>query len=76
VAFHITQRGVDRQPVFFSPRDRETYLGLVADNPEETHTRILAYCLLTNHVHWIAIPEREDSLAVLFRRVHAAMLRT
>jgi len=25
---------------------------------------------MTNHVHWIAIPQRDDSLAVLFRRVH------
>jgi putative transposase len=26
-------------------------------------TRILGYCHMTNHVHLIAVPEREDSLA-------------
>jgi REP element-mobilizing transposase RayT len=25
---------------------------------------------MTNHVHLIAIPDRDDSLAVLFRRLH------
>ncbi|MGP8246892.1 MAG: transposase [Bryobacteraceae bacterium] len=25
---------------------------------------------MTNHVHWIVVPEREDSLATLFGRVH------
>ena len=25
---------------------------------------------MTNHIHLIAVPEREDSLAVLLRRVH------
>ena len=25
---------------------------------------------MTNHVHWIVVPEREDSVSVLFRRVH------
>jgi putative transposase len=30
----------------------------------------LGYCLMTNHVHWVVVPEREDALAVLFRRVH------
>ncbi len=32
--------------------------------------RVLAYCLMSNHVHWVVVPERVDSLAVLFRRVH------
>ena len=32
--------------------------------------RILAYCLMTNHVHYVAVPEREDSLALLVRRAN------
>ena len=31
---------------------------------------VLAFCLMTNHVHLVVVPERADSLAVLFRRVH------
>jgi hypothetical protein len=27
---------------------------------------------MTNHVHWAVIPERGDSLAVLFRRAHGS----
>ncbi len=29
-------------------------------------------CLMSNHVHLVVVPERADSLAVLFRRVHGA----
>ena len=68
--YHVTQRGVNRETVFFSISDRETYLHLVEDNQEEAGVRALAFCLMENHVHWVVIPEREDSLAVLFRRVH------
>ena len=32
--------------------------------------RILAYCLISNHVHLIALPGRPDSMSVLMRRVH------
>lgn len=32
--------------------------------------RILAYCLMTNHIHFIVVPEREDSLAILFGRAN------
>lgn len=68
--YHVTQRGTNRQRVFFSTSDYKMYLALVREQLDDTCTRVLAYCLLTNHVHLILTPEREDSLAVLFRRVH------
>ncbi len=32
--------------------------------------RVLAYCLMTNHFHFLVVPEREDSLALLFGRAN------
>jgi putative transposase len=69
VAHHVTQRGVDRSDVFFTQADREVYLGLVQENLEDAAVRVLAWTLMTNHVHWVLVPEREDSLEVLIRRV-------
>jgi putative transposase len=70
VAYHITQRGVDRAKVFDSERDRHTYLSLVESNLADAAVKVLAYCLMSNHVHWVLVPDRGDSLSVLFRRVH------
>lgn len=70
--YHVTQRGTNRQKVFFSTAHRKTYLSLVARHLEDAGVRVLAYCLMSNHVHWVVVPERADSLAVLFRRVHGA----
>jgi putative transposase len=70
VAYHVTQRGVNREDVFYSDQDRQTYLHLVEDQLKETGVRVLGWCLMSNHVHWVVVPEREDSLSVLFRRVH------
>jgi putative transposase len=39
-------------------------------NLEDAQARLLGWCLMTNHVHLIAVPEHEDSLAILLRRVH------
>jgi putative transposase len=66
----VTQRGVDRRETFSSDADRETYLGLLRQNLADAGVGVLAWCLMTNHVHLIAMPEREDSLSVLLRRVH------
>lgn len=70
VAYHITQRGTNGQPVFFLDSDRKAYLRLLAKVHQEAGVRILAWCLMTNHVHLIATPDSEESLAVLLRRVH------
>ena len=69
-AYHITQRGTNRQRVFFTDSDRSTYLKLMSQNLEDAGVRVLAWCLMKNHVHFVAVPERADSLSVLWRRVH------
>jgi len=60
---HVTQRGNNRQPVFFTDADHEHYLELLCEQSERFGLAVEAYCLMPNHVHLIATPEREDSLA-------------
>jgi putative transposase len=67
---HITQRGVDRREVFSADQDRNTYLRLLQENLNDAAVRVLGYCLMSNHVHLVAVPAREDSLSILLRRVH------
>lgn len=69
-AHHITQRGVDRQRVFYTDADRRTYLALLASASENARLRVLAYCLMDNHVHLVAIPEEATSLAVALKSTH------
>ena len=70
-AHHITQRGVDRQRVFLTDSDRRTYLDCLANPAAEARLRILAYCLMGNHIHLVAVPEEPLSLAVALRRTHS-----
>jgi putative transposase len=70
LAYHVTQRGTNHQRVFFSAADRVTYLRLLQQNAAAAETRVLAWCLMTNHIHLVLVPDREDSLEVLLRRLH------
>jgi putative transposase len=72
---HVTQRGNQRQDVFFCDADRRMYLTILRDNCGRDHLRMLAWSLMTNHVHLVAIPEREDSLARALGRTHAEYAR-
>jgi hypothetical protein len=53
---HITQRGNNRRDVFFDDSDRELYLSLLREYTAQYQVKILGYCLMTNHVHLIAVP--------------------
>ena len=70
LAHHITQRGTGRQVVFRTRLDRQVYLGLLREQASFLGVSILAYCLMPNHIHLVAVPPEEDSLAILLRRVH------
>jgi putative transposase len=71
VAHHITQRGNNREPVFLSSGHRRLYLHLLRQYAGRSALRILGYCLMPNHVHIVAIPEREDSLARVLGHAHS-----
>jgi putative transposase len=60
---HVTQRGVRSPDIFRDDVDRELYLSLMRQHAEPKGVRFLAWCLMTNHVHLVVVPEREDSLA-------------
>jgi putative transposase len=67
---HVTQRGNGRRDVFYTPTDRQVYLGLLKQYSELYALRILGYCLMTNHVHLVAVPQHGNSLSKTLREVH------
>ena len=69
-AHHVTQRGNNRQDVFFVDDDRQLYLRLLIEESRNHGLEILAYCLMSNHIHLIAIPAGEASLAKGFGRTN------
>lgn len=53
---HVTQRGTPRQQISFSDGDRRRYLELVGAAAERYRVLGRAWCLMPNHVHFIAAP--------------------
>lgn len=70
VPYHVTHRGNRRANIYFDDGDRLHYLNLFRESRDSAGLRVLAYCLMPNHVHWILVPERADSLAAGIRRAH------
>ncbi len=72
---HITQRGNRRMGVFFSNADRTAYLAHMRTACDRYGVEIWAWCLMGNHVHCVAVPKKEDSLARCFSEAHGKYTR-
>ncbi len=68
--YHITQRGNFGQNIFEDDTDRIVYLEWLQEYGQRYGTKFWAYCLMTNHVHYIAVPEDKKSLAQTFNQTH------
>ena len=60
---HITQRGNNRTVVFLDDDDRQAYLDFLVSCAQKHSLDILAYCLMNDHLHLLAIPNHESSLS-------------
>jgi putative transposase len=70
VPHHITQRGNRREDIFFVDEDREAYLTWLQEYSELYEVEILAYCLMTNHIHLVAVPATDDGLQRVLKPLH------
>lgn len=66
---HIVHRGNNRGRIFFDRQDRAEYLHLLKKYSRKWKSTILAYCLMTNHVHLLARPKTTESLSKMMQGV-------
>jgi len=61
--------------IFQTDADRRAYLQFLSEETQRFGVEILVWCLMTNRVHFIAIPKREDFLARAFGEGHRRYTR-
>jgi putative transposase len=57
-------------PIFPKDQDRSLYLSLLVEQARRFQIAFLAYCLMPNHVHLIAVPDTEGALARAIGEAH------
>lgn len=67
---HLTHRGNRGEEIFHSPVDRFAYIDLLRAHGDRCGLEFWAYCLMSNHVHLIALPRWGDSMAEALREAH------
>jgi putative transposase len=67
---HVTQRGNAQRYILETDSDRLVYLDLLRRHCGLHRLSVVGYCLMSNHVHLIVIPKREDSLRLALKHTH------
>ena len=70
VPHNVTQRGNARRFMLDVDADRMVYLNLLRQNIELHGVSLIGYCLMSNHVHMVAIPHKMDGLARALKDTH------
>jgi putative transposase len=73
--YHVTARGNERRAIFRDDRDRQIYLARLAFYRKRFGFQLLAYCLMTNHVH-LAIRTGAEPLSKIMAGLHATYAET
>lgn len=69
---HITQRGNRNCDVFVKDSDRDVYLSMLGGAARRYDVAIWSYCLMTNHIHLVAVPKTRTGLGQMIRDAHTA----
>lgn len=67
---HVTQRGSRKQRTFFDDGDYLAYLKIFGETKAKANVAVWAYCLMPNHVHFVAVPGHAKGLAKLYGCTH------
>ena len=68
-SLHLIQRGNNRQACFFSESDYLVYLEWLEKYAKEHECLVHAYVLMTNHVHLLVTPLKEESAGLMMKQL-------
>lgn len=68
--YHITARGNRQANLFYDDKDRFKYLTLLEEAREKYPFILHAYCLMSNHIHFL-LETKESPAGPIIKRIHS-----
>jgi len=66
--YHVMLRGIDKRDIFLTEKDYKKFLRYIELAKEKSDFALLAYCLMTNHVH-LLLKEGKEEIGDSIRRI-------
>ncbi len=69
MVFHVLNRGVGRRSLFTKDDDFLAFERVIEESLRTRRMRLCAYCLMSNHWHFVVWPERDGDLPAFMQQV-------
>lgn len=69
---HIIVQGINKEYIFQKKSFKEAYLNILKKNINETDIKVIAYCVMDNHIHLLIYSENINSVSKLMQRTNGA----
>ena len=69
MVFHVLNRGVGRRMLFSKEGDFLAFERVVEESLRVRRMRLCAYCLMSNHWHFVVWPEHDGDLPAFMQQV-------
>ena len=73
---HVILRGNNRQDIFRNTADYQRMLDLIEQHSREQGVEIHAYVLMTNHLHLLLTPQKDQALPKMMQAVGRSYVQT
>ena len=67
--YHVLNRSVGRMHMFRKDADFEAFERVMVEAHQRQPIRVLSYCVMSNHWHFVVWPEHDGQLTDFFRRL-------
>lgn len=69
---HIIVQGINREYIFQKNSFKEAYLNILKKNISKTNIKILAYCIMDNHIHLLIYSEDINTVSKVMQKTNGA----
>lgn len=63
--YHIMIRGINKEKIFATDQEKERIVTLIREKTQEEACRIIAYCIMDNHMHMIIHAEKSELVKIM-----------
>lgn len=68
--FHVIVQGIEKKYIFEKVKYKNKYYELIIKNAIENNVKILTYCIMDNHAHFLVYAEKIEQLSVCMQKVN------
>lgn len=67
---HIMAQGINKEYIFNERNEMEKYFSIIVENEKDSNIRIVAYCIMNNHAHFLINTEDINEVSKFMKKVN------